>query len=265
MGKAMGTKNWNQTELDYLQDKWGVISIKGIANHLKKSVSAVKLKAQRIGLGDPRMSFEGITICQLAKALGREYSIIRNWIDRYGMPAKSKIFARENRVLIIGYNEFWEWAEQHRELINFAKMDLNILGAEPDWVKVKRKADQMRSQRTWQSTAWDLKEDQRLLQLVRLPKITYPELARQLNRTESSIRRRLYDLNSKILPVRLNNHVKYTSGQVRTLIEMAESGYGYETIAAALGPDKSANGVRGKLERMNFDFKRRQFREVVGK
>lgn len=263
MGKVKGTKNWNQAELDYLQDRWGVVSIKAIANHLDKSVVAITQKALRIGLGDPRMNFEGITICQLAKALGREYNILRNWIDRYGMPVKSKIFAKENRVLIIGYNEFWEWAEKHRELINFAKMDPNILGVEPDWVKVKRKADQMRSQRTWQSTAWDPKEDQRLLQLVRLPKITYPELARQLNRTESSIRRRLYDLNSKILPVRLNNHVKYTPEQTQKLIEMAELGYGYETIATALGDNKSASGVRGKLERMGFDFKRRQLKELA--
>lgn len=259
----MARKEWTTEEADYLQDKWGVVSIKAIAKHLERSLNSVKLKAARLGLGDPRMNFDGITVSQLAKALGREYSIIKGWINKYGMPAKRKIFCQESRVLIIGYDAFWKWAEGHKELLNLAKMEENLLGPEPSWVKVKRKADKARSQRTWQSTAWDPKEDQRLLQLVRLPSITYPELAKQLNRSESSIRRRLYDLNSKFYPVRLNNHVKYTSEQVVKLVEMAKAGYGYETIAVALGPDKSALGVRGKLERMNFDFKRRQFRETV--
>jgi hypothetical protein len=41
---------------------------------------------------------------------------------------------------------------------------------------------------------------------------------------------------------------------------MAQQGYACETIARELG--KSALGVRGKLERMGFDFKRREFRDV---
>jgi transposase-like protein len=252
-------RHWTAEENDYLQDKWGVISIKGIAKHLGRSVNAVKLKAQRAGLGDARMNFGGITVCQLGRALGREYSIMKNWITRYGMPAKRKIFASEHRVLIISYEDFWKWAEQHKELLNLAKLEPNLLGPEPDWAKTKRKADKMRSQRTWLSTAWTNQEDQRLLQLVRLPKITYPELAKQLNRSEPSIRRRLYDLNSKFLPARLSNHVKYTPVDVSILTGMATAGYGYETIAQKLG--KSALGVRGKLERMGFDFKKRQFKD----
>lgn len=95
-----------------------------------------------------------------------------------------------------------------------------------------------------------------------MPDSTYPELAKSLNRTESSIRRRLYDLNIKFRPARLNNHIKYTPEQTAKLIEMAKAGYGYETIASTLGENKSANGVRGKLERMGFDFRRRCFKEL---
>ncbi|GKU79803.1 HTH domain-containing protein [Paenibacillus sp. L3-i20] len=259
----MSRRQWTKEEVEFLENRWGVVSLKAIAQKLDRNMSSVKQKAEHIGLGDARMNFDGITICQLAKALGREYSILKGWINRYKMPAKKKIFVSEARVWIIGYKEFWKWAEQHKELLNLAKMEENMLGPEPNWVKVKRNADLLRSQRTWQSTAWEAKEDQKLLQLVRLPNITYPELAKQLNRTETSIRRRLYDLNSKFHPVRLNNHVKYTSEQVAKLKEMAQAGYGYETIATALGPDKSASGVRGKLERMNFDFKRRCFKEAA--
>lgn len=256
----MPRKQWTQEETDYLQDKWGVVSIRAIATRLERSINSVKLKAAKLGLIDPRMSFDGITICQLAKAIGREYSILKGWIKRHNMPARKKIFASESRVLVIAYEDFWKWAEQHKELLNLAKMEENILGPEPEWAKVKRGADRMRSQRTWVSTEWEAKEDQRLLQLVKLPDMTYPELARLLNRSETSIRRRLYDLYAEFKPRRSNN-AKYTNDQVETLREMAAAGYAYETIGQAIG--KSALGVRGKLERMNFDFKRRRFKEAT--
>ncbi|AWP30748.1 hypothetical protein [Paenibacillus sp. Cedars] len=250
--------SWTKEEADYLQEQWGVTSIKGISMRLGRSVDAVKLKAQRIGLSDARMNFDGITVCQLGKALGREYSTMKNWINRYGMPAKKKLFAQSARVLVIAYSDFWKWAEKHKELLNLAKMEPGTIGPEPEWAKVKRKADQLRSQKTWQSVDWTPAEDQRLAQILKT-EITYPELARMFNRSESSIKRRIHDLNLKMRPVRLNNIIKYTPDEVQTLLQMAQEGYSYETIGSTLG--KSALGVRGKLERMGFDFKRRRLRE----
>lgn len=234
--------NWTKEESDYLQDQWGVISIKGIATRLGKSVNAVKLKAQRMGLSDARMNFDGITVCQLGKALGREYSTMKNWINRYGMPARKKLFAQSARVLVIGYSDFWKWAEEHKELLNLAKMEPGTIGPEPEWAKVKRKADQLTSQKTWQSVDWTPAEDQRLAQILKT-EITYPELACMFNRSESSIKRRIHDLNLKMRPVRLNNMIKYTPDEVQTLLRMAQEGYSYETIGVVLG--KSALGVRG--------------------
>lgn len=249
-------KSWTKDEINYLNDKWGSISTNTIAANLDKSITAVKLKAQRIGLGDPRMNFDGITVSQLAKAIGREYNVLKGWIKRYGMPVKKKVFNKA-KVLVISYSDFWKWAEEYKELMNFSKMERNILGPEPEWAKVKRKADQLRSQKTWQSVDWTAAEDQRLVQILKTD-ITYPELAHLFNRSEASIKRRIHDLNIKIRPVRLNNHIKYTPEEVRTLLNMAQDGYAYETIGRTLG--KSALGVRGKLERMGFDFKRRQLK-----
>ena len=231
---------------------------KGISTRLGKSINAVKLKAQRMGLSDPRMNFDGITVCQLGKALGREYTIVKNWINRYGMPARKKLFAQSARVWVISYADFWKWAEEHKELLNLAKMEPGTIGPEPEWAKIKRKADQLRSQKTWQSVDWTPAEDQRLAQILKT-EITYPDLARMFNRSEASIKRRILDLNLKMRPVRLNNLIKYTPDEVQTLLRMAQEGYSYETIGSTLG--KSALGVRGKLERMGFDFKRRRLRE----
>lgn len=257
MGRA---RNWTQEELDYLQDKWGSISLKSLAQNLGRSIEAIKLKAGRLGLGDARMNFDGITINQLSRALDKSYGqIVKYWIPDYGLPVRKKLFANSARVLIIGYEDFWKWAERHKELINLAKMDSNTLGAEPAWAKVKRKADQMRSQKTFQAVNWTPEEDQRLVQVLGTRGITYPEVAKLFDRSEAAVKRRLHDLGVKVRPVRLENHIKYTPEEVKTLLRMAQDGFSYETIAQSLG--KSALGVRGKLERMGFDFKRRCLKE----
>lgn len=260
--KKAGTRNWTQEEVDYLQDKWGVLSIKTISKNLGRSINAVKIKAQRMGLGDPRFHYDGITINQLMQALDKTYSSVYAWIQDYGMPVKYKVFAQSARVKVITHDDFWEWAEQHKELLNFAKMEPGTLGAEPDWMIEKRKADQLRSQKTRQSVEWTETEDQRLRQMVTLDGMTYPKLTKHFNRSEGAIKRRLNDLKIKFRPERLYNHNKYTPDEVLKLANMARAGYAYETIAKKLGPHRSALGIRGKLERMNFDFKRREFREV---
>lgn len=251
--------HWTKDEVDFLQDCWGIRSMKYIAERLGRSVGAVQQKAQKIGLGDARFCYEGITICQLMQALNKSYNSVNAWIERYGMPVRRKVFSRTERVKVISYEAFWKWAEQHKELINLAKMEPGMLGPEPEWAKVKRKADQLRSQKTWQSKPWTPGDDQRLLQMVRLGS-TYPELATHFNRSESSIKRRLYDLNSPYRPKRTPPY-SYTSEEVQKLVRMAEQGHAYETIAKELG--KSALGVRGKLEQMGFDFKRRRLLEVA--
>ncbi|ETT45731.1 Phage protein [Paenibacillus sp. FSL R7-269] len=257
MGRA---RNWTNEEVEYLQDRWGVVSLKSIAIRLDRSIEAIKLKASKMGLKDCRMNFDGITVNQLSLALDKSYNqIIRYWIPQYGFPARRKIFVSSARVLVVGYDDFWKWAEQHKELINLAKMDPNLLGAEPAWAKVKRRADLMRSQKTYQAVDWTPEEDQRLVQVLGTKGMTYPEVAKLFDRSEAAVKRRLHDLGVKVRPVRLENHIKYTAEDVQILLRMAQEGYSYETIAQALG--KSALGVRGKLERMGFDFKRRQLRE----
>lgn len=106
---------------------------------------------------------------------------------------------------------------------------------------------------------WTPEEDQRLVQVLRTKGMTYPEVAKLFDRSEAAVKRRLHDLGVKMRPVRLENHIKYTAEEVQTLLRMAQEGYSFETIAQRLG--KSALGVRGKLERIGFDFKRRKLRE----
>lgn len=44
-------RNWSHIDESYLEEKWGTISVKGIAKKLNRTENAVVLKSQRMGLG----------------------------------------------------------------------------------------------------------------------------------------------------------------------------------------------------------------------
>lgn len=245
----MGNRNWSAEEIDYLESRWGVVSIKSIAKHLNRSINAVKLKANRIGLQDARFSGDVITVNQLSKALNLDYKTVRKWIDLYSFPSKQKIFTKTKKTLVVSYDDFWQWAEENKQRINFARMEPNILGPEPDWVKEKRKADFMSRNREF-GKKWTKWEEDNLKDLVNSYRYTYPEIAKMLNRSEAAIKRKLYDLGIKARPIRFDNQVKWTSEQVQMLVTLYEKGYGIDTIAEKVR--KSAHGCRGKLERMGI-------------
>lgn len=248
MGQA---PNWTAAELEFLEEKWGVLSIKAIAKHLNRSIEGVRIKAQRTGLSDARFSGDGITLNQLAKALNTEYSVLKYWCRHNGFPAKPKVFAISNRVLVVQYHDFWKWAESHKNLINLARLEPGLLGPEPAWTKEKRRFDELSYQKI-KVRVWTAADDSKLRSMVNAYRYTYPEIARTLKRSESAVKRRLLDLGIKARPVRLNNHTKWTDEEVGLLLELFHKGCGYNTMAEKLG--KSELGIRGKLERMNIRF-----------
>lgn len=251
---AKGRRNWTQEEVEYLENSWGVVSIKRIARNLGRSINAIKLKANRLGLNDPRTHIDGITINQLSKVLNTDYNILKNWIKRYGLPAQQKLVACEQKVRIITYDDFWWWAEWNKHMIDFSRFEKGDLGPEPDWVEEKRKADQIKKLHVPKphNTPWSKDDDAKLLWMLRQFKYTYPEIAKELKRTQSAVKRRILDLGLKERPVRLPNHNKYTKEEEELLIELLEKGYCFEEIANRL--NRSALGVRGKAERMGYKF-----------
>src|SRR5699024_948718 len=137
-------RTWTQDEVDYLEENWGNLTVDRIANNLDRTYSSVEQKAYKIGLGDPLTHLNGITISQLSQVLNVHYNIVKNWIYKYDMPAKQRRLTKEKQVWYIRYEDFWKWAEKNRQMLDFARVDRLSLGPEPDWVDVKRKADEIK-------------------------------------------------------------------------------------------------------------------------
>lgn len=248
---------WTDEEELYLQDHWGSKSVSLIAKHLKRPYGGVRRRATELGLLDPTLHYDGITVRQLTIALGVSGSTTKTWIQQYGFPAKQKIFSKKQRIYVVSYDDFWDWAENHKHLINFSKLEPLLLGKEPEWVKEKRSIDRKKFK---ERRPWTNEEKQRLMSMVNSYQYTYPEIAARLKRPEASIKRKLLDLKIKARPLSLDKHIKYTQEELDKIIAMLNKGYSFNAIADSLNKDtprkyhKSASGIRGKLERMGYTF-----------
>lgn len=239
-------KPWTQEQIEYLESKWGVVTTTYLANKLGKSVNAVNLKANRLGLGDNLHSGEEITVNQLFKALGISGSL--SWYLKRFEKAKfpyrhKKIIQKKYRVINI--EKFWKWAEDNKQLLNFARFEKGSLGKEPDWVAIKRTADKMHPSKENWNRPWSNRDELRLIELTKSNRYTYKDLAATFKRTEAAIKRRLWELNIPNRPVPRDNHIKWTDEENNRMIELYNQGYSSASIAKVL--DKTELSISDRL------------------
>lgn len=244
MGKR---KKWTSEETEYLCDKWGTVSIPSIAKKLGRSVNAIMIRAQREGLGAHLDSDHRVSLNQLLIAFDRSGSRGSGYfigqLERAGCPIKMHR-VKKCRFRVIDIDAFWEWAEGHKNLFDWSKLESGTLGPEPDWVQEKRRIDQARNTKP-HNTPWTAGDDNALKVMLEQYKYTYADLSKYFGRSEGAIKRRIHDLKLKARPIRPPAR-KWSDDEVATLLDMFERGYSFEQIADKLG--RTALQVRGKHE-----------------
>jgi len=228
-------RTWLDFEVEYLEKWWGNSPISKITKRLKRTESSVIQKAFRLGLGDSRLNGDGMSVNQFSKATGIcSYTIIERWIKKFGFPVKVIKMGRFP-TRIINLKTFWKWAEDNKSVINFAKWEKGALGAEPEWVDEKRRADSMNPSKTNYNRKWTKHDDALLIQKTKSCKYTYADLSHDFCRTEQAIKRRLQDLNVSYRPVPLDTHVKWTTEEKETLKELHSKGFDSTAISRMMG------------------------------
>jgi hypothetical protein len=245
-------KHWTKSELDYLQDNWGSITIPAIAKNLNRSIYAVKEKALRLNLGRHLHNGNEITLNQLFVALGKgtSYGWLANRWFRNGFPVKYKISIKK-KYKVISIDDFWKWSEGHKNLLDFSRFESNMLGEEPKWVDEKRKADILAAR--YKKVPWTKEEDTYLISLLNSYKYGYKEISERLHRTEGAIKRRMVDLKIKQRPLKADNHIPWTESEFNLLMDMRQKGYSWEVISEKIGT-RSSLAVRGKIERIEGKY-----------
>lgn len=256
MGK---NRYWTKEEIEFLQDKWGSMNVKTIAKNLNRSVDAVMLKKNRLGLGRFTESGDYITFNTLMKALGHGNSGYRyketSWIKNRGCPVETKTI-KNRKIRVIKIDKFWKWAYDNRTFLDFSKFEKHILGAEPAWVDKKRRADISKNIKI-KTTKWTEKEDEYLKYLLKQFKYSYDEIGNRLNRSSSAVKRRMHDLKLKERGIKEVKHL-WTDKEHELMLELIKSGDSLDKIAEKL--DRSTSAIRGRLYRI---FKTESIEKVL--
>lgn len=235
---------WPQEEENLLINGWGNVSIPRLVKNLNKTPIAIMIKARKLGLGAFLNNGEYITVNQLFVAIGRntgaDYTL-KQWIKK-GFPIKKKKVLN-NSFRIIYIDDFWKWAKKYRMRIDFSKFEKNALGKEPSWVEDQRKADIEFS--IYKRTPWTPEEDSELESLLKLFKYTYKQLSLDILRTETAIKRRIYDLCLDVWPIK-GMYSTWDTKQIQIVIDMYNKGYRPDVIKKYI--DKSALAIGGKIE-----------------
>lgn len=232
----LGSRTWKPEEEDYLMEKWGQISVPAIAKKLNRTTNAVKVKAQRLGLGAVLMAGEYVTLNQLLLAVNGGSSSygykMKSWVENRGLPVHTKKVNRCSfRVVYI--EEFWEWAERYRSFIDFSKMEPLTLGEEPDWVAEQRKKD-FEAYAIQRKDPWGEDEDSRLKMLLSKHRYSWAEISEMMHRSHGAIARRCRDLGIKDRPVSMELTGKrgtWTSEDFEILADGIRHGDSYAAIS----------------------------------
>lgn len=252
----MGVKpNWSQSEIEYLSEQWGTKSILAISKKLGRSPNAIKLKAYKLKLGSFLNSGDYVSLNQIYAILGMlgggEWRN-RNWIERYDFPVRYRR-VENNRFRVVYIEDFWEWAFAHQSRMDFTRLEENSLGAEPEWVKKKRKADFEKLfaiSKSATSAKWTPAEDEKLLSMLKAYKYTTEEIAQSLLRSESAVIRRISTIKTPYRPLRNDSHATpWTEEEKATVVTMIKNHSNYPAISKAMDRH-SEKAIRGLVYRL---------------
>ena len=189
-------RRWTAEEKAYLEEKWGSVSISSICKRLNRTEKAVKYKAFEMKLGAFIENGTYITLSQLWFIIGHDHKMSSR--DRKYLVLNKKMPCRKQQigkrfVYVVEIDDFWEWAERNKDIINFSKMEENILGMEPNWVKEQRKHDynHVKGKQRW------TEQDVAKLKFYLRRDYSYSEIAVLLSRTKLAIEGKVNRLKSK--------------------------------------------------------------------
>lgn len=229
-------KIWTDEEYDYMLKALETKSVKHVARRLNRSYQSVLQKFNDSGYYVKDYSPD-ITATELAEIVNKQPQTIAYWIRNKELPAKKQgIFWR------IPIESFWEWAKENPEFIDVSVIEENILLPEPSWVKEKRLNKEPLGIKTWTDDEVGL-----LRNLLLKTNLTLKEIAKELNRTEASVRKKGYSIGMRDC-IRGRSSGFYSKTEEDYIIKSLKEGKTTEEIAKTL--NRSESGLIRKIKKL---------------
>ncbi|HHD2753256.1 TPA: hypothetical protein ACOTG0_002065 [Clostridium perfringens] len=240
----MGGKRWSKKEIDYLNSMWGRYNLTTLAKKLNRTVEAVKVKSERLGLGGGLKAQDAITKADIKRICGITDYKVEKWISVYGLKCTNKVVTEKRSFCLIKTKDFWKFAKNNNELIDFSKIEKNILGVEPEWVDEFRKRD-FKMKRKVYRRKWSATEEKEAIRLYRKG-FSYKEIGKRLDRPYYGVQCKLTRLGYKS---RIN--LAWRSEEISILKELMGKGYTDYEIGRRIG--RPSGSVYVKRKRIILD------------
>ena len=176
-------KRWSISDIDYLNEHWGMSTLANISLKLRRTKIAIHLKAKRLNMGASTRADEYMTANQVAVLLKVDRHALTRWIINNNLKAIRKILLYEKSFWLIKHCDLCEWLKNNQGRFDSRKIFLYSLGHEPEWLQKKRKRDKELPKKRFKK--WTSLEVQRLIILSEDKK--YREIAQLMDRSYSSI------------------------------------------------------------------------------
>ena len=153
---------------------------KRTAKVLNRSIESVRKKAVQMGINT---YYDGyLSAHVLAECFSTNTQVIKRWIEKFNLPAIKINDSKHRTRYQIDPENFWKWADGHRDVINWSGYDLCSILPEPQWVEFEQ--SRYKTKRHCRKfTANEIVQIKHMLRKC----MTYKEIAEKLGRTERSI------------------------------------------------------------------------------
>lgn len=229
---AMQQKKWTQSDYKQLEEMWAVYPVSQIAKALGRTETTIKRMACEQSLGPRLLCADVISLsCLFTEILGRppKRSYLSKKLKDKNFPAKE--FVPFKRTLwVIGIDEFWQWCERNKGVIDLSLLEKNVFGKEPDWVDDQRKIDA--ENRPFKPRRWTRAEKARLKLMLEMGAFSLTQICEALQRTNYAVRRKIYDLGLAFPPPQ--PYTPWTTKEKQAAISLHEKGLCIDAIAIKL-------------------------------
>lgn len=180
-------KEWTDEEVEFLKENVGKYKLPTLASMLGRTEVSVLSKMKRLGISNTKEHIGLYTIGELARLLDVDRKTVQGWVERHGLRVVRKVTRFKKHFYFVDTKDFWDWAKENKEKIDFRKIEPNSIPPEPDWVKEERRKNFTYKKRVYKK--WTTKEDKKLQQLV-MSGLSYKEIGEILGRSSISVERR---------------------------------------------------------------------------
>ena len=134
-------KHWSKEDEEMLTELWNEYNINYIKHKLNRSINSIKCKANELGLGNQFLHQDALRISEISEIFHVDRREIETTWIILGLPYKEEKVSKYYKYKYVLIDDLFKFLENNQFLYNGRDFEENILGMEPEWVKVKRKHD----------------------------------------------------------------------------------------------------------------------------